>query len=321
MNLLPNDVLYLIFIKAAQSNLLKAKLAVIKDLIRLSRVNKRFYGIIAKSDRIWKHLYQEDLSDDIPENVRKKYIREVKKFEKLEDDEKEERAAKKGYEKIIARIPPDNIGLSIMEAAARGGNHKIISELLNKREWKGKVKNKLYKKLLSITIFHGRLELLEKLEEKGIKLESEDAEDVYLTDAIVSGRVEMVKYLEKRFNVEVNGGYLDIAIDSGDIQMLKYITEKKDCKKDDIDEAIANAQNAEQVLYLWPLSSKDVENLNAILTTITSWDDFDNEVKPILELGADVNYGDCQLLDIAIRKNDIPAIKYLTDKGAIHTNL
>src|ERR1700735_3909496 len=83
MEILPNDVLYVIFGKFNEISDTDSASTIVKDIYRLSRINKRFYNIIRKSNRIWTYLYRQNLSDNVPEDVEKEYIKIVKKFEEL----------------------------------------------------------------------------------------------------------------------------------------------------------------------------------------------------------------------------------------------
>lgn len=316
MDSLPIDILSLIFINLNRLGNITSKLIMIKDLLKIARVNKRFYNLIYKDNRIWKQFYKENLSDNIPKIwIKTAYINIIKYLVELNEENLEEiytEAAEKGYEKIIYLIPTENIDISILEIAARKGNEDILFYLLDKGIFNKKKKRKINKKLISIAIHHGRIQLLEKLEKRGIKISIEDADEDYLTTAIANGKIEMVKYLEQKFNLKMNGASLETAIDSGNIETFKYVFNGGKYTKEDIDDAIANAQNTEQILYLWPYSSKDTENINnAINGLIRSKWDFDKNIIPLLILGADINYNKGEILNAAIKKNDLDAIKYL----------
>lgn len=315
MEHLPADVLHSIVLKFnKQEDGFKDKLIGARNILRLCRINKRFNQIYCQNERIWKELFKRDFSDKLPDNVKREYLENLKEFEEMYGVEIYEEAAYKGYEKIMYKLKPEDITRGMILEAVRGGNENTLFYLLDKTESIKENRKSLIRDVIETTIESGNLKLFEKLEDRfDIPIDKR-----FMSRAIKSGNLDLLKYMENKYNLEIEDKDLE-HVSNNSLQIIKYILSKVTISKPEIDKIIRNAANSEIMQYLWPLGTKNIDNLNRAVFNLLKykrWNNFFIDIKPLLDLGIDIHKNDDLILRSMIKANEFEAIKYLVKRGA-----
>jgi ankyrin repeat protein len=120
---LPADILYTI-IKTLKP----------KQIVQLCYLSTTLNKKICRSKRLWKELYQRDISYIIPDNVKEKYISIIKFLDSTRDTQAIEYAAENHFEILLNELLTKSVNFSKYDYALYGAaksNHKdLIQQLI-----------------------------------------------------------------------------------------------------------------------------------------------------------------------------------------------
>lgn len=263
----------------------------IRNIVNLSKVNKRLYQVL-NIETLWKHFYQRDLSDTIPDkNIKRRYYEIVAELSRTHEEELDYylEVVNHGCEKIIYEMDDKNIRDELVLAAVSGKNDDIFFYLYdifeknqkrisltysNGEELYEAFKEDLICKIVKI----GAIRLLEKLEQKGFIYDGESA----ISQAIISDNLEMIKYLESKRLLTPS-----LLVHVKSLKVLEYLASKIKLEENYVDLAIGECKNFSVFRYLWPYSSMKLFLLDNILTHQLDTRNFSN-VKYLIKLGLDL---------------------------------